>query len=136
VRQGLIEVLGVLVQTPSAASARRVFRASLLHLPLFMAALVWHRIPQTKEQRSTQRIVAQLRLGLAAHAPGCTARSGSGEPEAAEKGPGVLGALSVAPFPFLPVPLLQLRCPSRVACEAGGEEGAEVQRELPAKAAA
>ena len=115
-------------QTPSQVSARRVFRASLLHLPLFMAALIWHRIPQTEEQRSTQRIVAQFRLGMATSAALPASR---GLEEAichgrAEQKSGILGALSVAPFPFLPVPL-QLRCPSKVACEAAhaGDEDLE-----------
>ena len=110
-----------------------MFRASLLHLPLFMAALAYHRIPQTEEQRSTQRIWAQLRLGLAAHAPSAVPE----ESPPPERSPGVLEALSAAPFPFLPVPLLQLRCPSRVACEAEAEgEAAAVRGKAPAEAAA
>lgn len=32
-----------------------------------------------------------------------------------------LGSVSAAPFPFLPVPI-QLRCPSKVACEGHAEE--------------
>ena len=121
------------MQTPSPASARRVFRASLLHLPLFMAALIWHRIPQTEEQRSTQRVVAQLRLGAAAHAPSTAPGSAGAALEQDMRGlrAGLLGALSVAPFPFLPVPLLHLRCPSKVACEAGEEEGVQAGDAAP-----
>ena len=38
----------------------------------------------------------------------------------------VLTALTAAPFPFLPVPL---RCPSKVACEAGPEAEENARKE-------
>jgi protoheme IX farnesyltransferase len=101
-------------------SARRLFRASLLHLPLFMGAMLLHRIPHTQDQ--PQHLVTQLRLGLPA--PGQQESSSDPDadgprrvPAAAWPHKGILGALSAAPFPFLPVPL-QLRCPSKAACEA------------------
>ena len=105
-----------------------MFRASLLHLPLFMAALIWHRIPQTEEQRSTRRIVAQIRLGMGAHAslPAAATLEGAVSHDCGGQRPGILGALSVAPFPFLPVPL-QLRCPSKVACEAAHAGDGELE---------
>ena len=100
------------MQTPSPVAARRLFRASLLYLPLFMAGMALHRIPQTEERRNSQHVMLRLgpssQHGLAGGAPV--------EP-AISRGP-MLGALSVAPFPFLPVPL-QLRCPSKVACAEG-----------------
>lgn len=109
------------MQTPSPMAARRLFRASLVHLPLFMAGMALHRIPQTEEHRSTQRIITSLRLGssapLAPAVAACAQVPVSRAP--------ILGAISVAPFPFLPVPL-QLRCPSRVACEPGSAPSQEV----------
>ena len=124
----VLTCLWVQTQTPSQVSARRVFRASLLHLPLFMAALIWHRIPQTEEQRSTQRIVAQFRVSMATHAalPASTALEEAISPECRGQRSGILGALSAAPFPFLPVPL-QLRCPSKVACEAANAGDEELE---------
>ncbi|CAL8460686.1 g217 [Coccomyxa elongata] len=100
------------LQTPSPMAARRLFRASLLHLPLFMVGMALHRIPQTEERRNSQHVM--LRLGSSSQ----HALAGGAPAEAAiSRGP-MLGAISVAPFPFLPVPL-QLRCPSKVACAEG-----------------
>lgn len=38
--------------TPTVANARILFRASLLHLPLFMAAFLVHRLPNRGEDRA------------------------------------------------------------------------------------
>lgn len=79
-----------------------------------------HRIPRTQDEGQPLQLMAHLRLGLSAHGPQ-TWRETAAQPQPSVSGGGVLGALSVAPFPFLPVPL-QLRCPSKVACEAAAEE--------------
>lgn len=122
------------MQTPSSVAARRLFRASLLHLPLFMGALMLHRIPQTQEERQPMQLMTHLRLGLSALAPQTWTATAAVQPQPQPSvSGGVLGALSVAPFPFLPVPL-QLRCPSKVACEAGEEE--EEKEQPPAAGSA
>jgi hypothetical protein len=105
-------------------AARRLFRASLLHLPLFMAGMAIHRIPRTEESLSSQQLLTKLRVGAPLqHALGGVAPAEIG----ASRAP-MLGAMSVAPFPFLPVPL-QLRCPSKVAC-AEGPAGDDAQEDL------
>ena len=38
--------------TPTVANARFLFRASLLHLPLFMAAFLVHRLPNRGEDKA------------------------------------------------------------------------------------
>lgn len=38
--------------TPTVANARILFRASLLHLPLFMAAFLVHRLPNRGEDKA------------------------------------------------------------------------------------
>ena len=101
------------LQNPGPTAAKRLFRASLLFLPLFMLGMGVHRIPQTQEQRTVRQAMMQARLKLPARArDGPTERPGSPSHGA------FLGALAAAPFPFLPLPL---RCPSKVSCEAGPE---------------
>ena len=102
----------VFLQTPGPTSAKRLFRASLLFLPLFMLGMAVHRIPQTQEHQSLQQVMTQTRLNL-------PLRAHSHAPEERLDAPSrgaFLTAFTAAPFPFLPVPL---RCPSKVACEAG-----------------
>lgn len=89
-----------------------------------------HRIPRSQDQQEPAQLMTHLRLGLSAHGPQ-TWREAAGQRQpqplpSASGNAGVLGALSVAPFPFLPVPL-QLRCPSKVAC-AAAEQGEEEPR--------
>lgn len=102
-------VLGL--QSPGPTAAKRLFRASLLFLPLFMLGMAVHRIPQTQDQHTLQQAMTQARLNLPSQADRA-AREASGMPSHGA----FLGALAAAPFPFLPVPL---SCPSKVACEAG-----------------
>lgn len=46
--------------SPSIPNARLLFRASLLHLPLFMAAFLAHRLPNTGEDRAALLVGAGL----------------------------------------------------------------------------
>lgn len=108
------------LQSPGPTSAKRLFRASLLFLPLFMLGMAVHRIPQTQERRSLQQAATQARLNLSFRASEARQES----LDAPSRG-AFLSALAAAPFPFLPVPL---RCPSKVACE-GGPEVEEVSRD-------
>ncbi|CAK0743725.1 hypothetical protein CVIRNUC_001492 [Coccomyxa viridis] len=101
------------LQNPGPTAAKRLFRASLLFLPLFMLGMGVHRIPQTQEQRAVQQAMMQARLKLPARA-----RNDPTERLSSSSHGAFLGALAAAPFPFLPLPL---RCPSKVSCEAGPE---------------
>ena len=101
------------VQNPGPTAAKRLFRASLLFLPLFMLGMVVHRIPRTQEQSTLQHAMMQTRLKLPFRA-----RDGPTERLSSPSHGPFLGALAAAPFPFLPLPL---RCPSKVSCEAGPE---------------
>lgn len=76
-----------------------------------MLGMVVHRIPQTQEHRSLQQVMTQARLSFAFR-PHQAPVERLGAPSHGA----LLSALTAAPFPFLPVPL---RCPSKVACEAG-----------------
>lgn len=105
--------------SPTSANARLLFRASLLHLPLWMAALVAFRLPQTEEGALSRMDVQQMwaRLHGAAWRPG---QSGSHPGMGLSAGAGTMGhgdedragvcpavmlrSLSSAPFPLLPVP--------------------------------
>lgn len=84
--------------------ARRMFHASLLYLPVFMSGLLLHRISdneQTIEEDSSERMSDGLvqedryigRKNKTEHSRGIA----QGRPPVAYA--------SVAPFPFLPVPL-------------------------------
>ena len=109
------------MQTPGPTAAKRLFRASLLFLPLYMLGMVVHRVPQTQEHRSLQQVMTQARLNVS-----FKARQASEERLGAPSHGAVLTALTAAPFPFLPVPL---RCPSKVACEGGPEAAEDTQKE-------
>ena len=85
--------------SPTNAAARTLFKASLLHLPLFLAALLIHRVPQTQEQ------TAQWKVSLAS--PGNMFAASPVLPSDARSyaAQGALRTVSVPPFPFLPVPV-------------------------------
>jgi len=84
--------------SPTNAAARTLFRASLLHLPLFMAALLIHRVPQTQEH------AAQWKVSLANPSRMFAASPVLPTPDRSHAAQGALRTVCVAPFPFLPVP--------------------------------
>lgn len=84
--------------SPTNVAARTLFRASLLHLPLFMAALLIHRVPQTQEH------AAQLRVSLANPTKMFAASPVLPSTERQSAAQGALRTVCVPPFPFLPVP--------------------------------
>lgn len=127
--------------TPSQSNARLLFRASLLHLPIFMAAFLIHRRPNTGEDR-TKMLAHNVRLlGLGSRPmPHGMGDDGSGyalsgvPSQAPSVGEGVsattfgrtMGQVSLPPLPFLPAPHLVLECPSKALCdENGAEDGGE-----------
>jgi protoheme IX farnesyltransferase len=85
---GMAATATVFYQSPSQATARMLFRASLLHLPLIMVAMMLHRVPNCNlsasdlEQRLRDRFVKK---------------------DEAERDELSMPAFPV-PFPFLPLP--------------------------------
>lgn len=120
--------------TPTIPNARLLFRASLLHLPVFMAAFLLHRLPNTGEDRA-QLLAHNVRLlglgaPLASEERAVAGSSGWGAEEeaAAPLAAGALARvrLSFPPLPFLgALPLgLELSCPSKASCEEGESSAA------------
>ena len=97
--------------SPTTAAARTLFRASLLHLPLFMAALLIHRVPQTQER------AAQLRVSLVNPAR-VFAASPVLPSEQHFASQGALRTVCVPPFPFLPLPAEPVSWPSQLCRQA------------------
>ena len=124
--------------TPSTANARLLFRASLLHLPIFMAAFLLHRLPNTNEDKAGLLVHNARLLGLLGRP--LEAEEGAEEEEGGgagdeEEGAELLGRaasrlarvrLSLPPLPFLPVlPLeVDLSCPSKASCQEGAAAAA------------
>lgn len=85
--------------------ARRMFHASLLYLPVFMSGLLLHRLSdneQTMEEDSFERMLD----GRAQEEDGYIARkNNTGYSKGVAQGRPPVAYASVAPFPFLPVPL-------------------------------
>lgn len=87
---GMAATAGVFYQSPGMANARLLFRASLLHLPLLMAAMIAHRLPNCHlsaadlRDRFRERFEAKPSHLQASPAP---------------------ALVPLAPFPFLPVPM-------------------------------
>lgn len=93
--------------SPTNAAARTLFRASLLHLPLFMGALLIHRVPQTQEHTS------QLRVSLANPSRMFAASPLLPGAERHSAAQGALRTVCVPAFPFLPVPAEPVPWPSQ-----------------------
>eukprot|EP00884_Botryococcus_braunii_P009065 jgi/Botrbrau1/1815/Bobra.146_1s0013.1 len=103
--------------TPGTASARLVFRASLLYLPAWMGALLVHRIPQdTEDQLTWEALALALRDLWNRHGWFLFHPLGYRGPTVSQEVPvpkldsacpvKLVQGVTVAPFPFLPVPLL------------------------------
>ncbi|KAL5221882.1 hypothetical protein ABZP36_026595 [Zizania latifolia] len=91
---------------PTPKSARRMFYGSLLYLPAFMAGLLLHRLPnEQKEHNVTQMSeIAGVLYGAEQQNERATKKREDRKPSRVQSRPPVAYA-SVAPFPFLPVPV-------------------------------
>ena len=91
-----------------------LFRASLLHLPVLLACMLIHRIPnqQPHQQPSSQQLWARVRLSLWPSLLGTSDLSSSSlspmalhEPAARDRALSHDSHTLPVPFPFLPVPV-------------------------------
>ena len=104
-------------RSPSNGTARLLFRASLLHLPILLACLLIHRIPNQPShlQPSSQQLWARLRLSLLPSlwstspqlaSPAIASATSCPDIKGSQSSGGHFGAQNLpVPFPFLPVPL-------------------------------
>ncbi|KAI7845683.1 hypothetical protein COHA_000797 [Chlorella ohadii] len=135
--------------TPTVANARILFRASLLHLPLFMAAFLLHRLPNHGEDKAALLVHNARLLGIGGSA--AQRERAEQEEEQGALGPALSALtrvrLSFPPLPFLPsLPLevsAQLSCPSKAACEEAqpqqqeeGKDGEEEEEDSEGEGAA
>lgn len=129
---GMLLTAAKFYSSPSNANARLLFRASLLHLPLFMAAFLVHRRPNTVDDK-TQLLVHNARLlGLGTPVEVAEVEEGALQALAHQQRAARLDAtyarVSLPPLPFLPVPRLLAGCPSKASCETAAEGGGEEDR--------
>ncbi len=95
---GMTLAAAAFYSSPTNAAARTLFKASLLHLPIFMAALLYHRIPQTEGNLLKLRASLENPLGSFA------AMGVIDEQTLQNRNEKRLPSISAAPFPFLPMP--------------------------------
>ncbi len=105
---------------PSNMNARILFRSSLLHLPIFMAAFLLHRIPNTGDDRITLLLEHARLLGFFQNEDDGNRKEIQSHPSIvteSRRDPGnhEEGALLPAPpLPFLPIPPQGARRPPHV----------------------
>ncbi|XP_027106744.1 protoheme IX farnesyltransferase, mitochondrial [Coffea arabica] len=89
-------------------SARRMFRASLLYLPVFMSGLLFHRLPDNKQYQTAQNLLRSLGLSSSSALPLDETEQVNEQHKVQSRNTGARGPpvayASVAPFPFLPAP--------------------------------
>ena len=84
--------------------ARRMFHASLLYLPVFMSGLLFHRLSdneQTMEEDSSETMLD----GLIQEDRSIAQKNKTEHRRGFAQGRPPVAYASVAPFPFLPVPV-------------------------------
>lgn len=106
---------------PSQKTARLLFRFSLLFLPIFMMGMLVHRLPNDHSV-SFATIKDHLFKGLSFSED---TRAYDGQ-EAGNMWP--VREFSVAPGPFLPVPL-RLHCPAKIERESAQDTVAQSERD-------
>lgn len=120
---------------PSQSNARLMFRASLIHLPVFMAAFLAHRIPNTGEDRIEMLLHSARQLGLAKGGSGSSSGNGNGNGRSRSGDESEFGRMmmrvQLPPLPFMPVPEWRVQCPSKAFCSSsdGDEDGSSKEEE-------
>ena len=94
---------------PSNMNARILFRASLLHLPIFMAAFLLHRIPNTGDDRITLLLEHARLLGVGRQGEDEERKEIHSHPSILSEsrrgvGDAQHGMVPAPPLPFLPLP--------------------------------
>lgn len=92
---------------PTPKTARRMFYGSLLYLPAFMAGLLLHRLPNEQKEHNvtqTSEITGILYGAEQQDEERARQKCEDRKPSRIHSRPPVAYA-SVAPFPFLPVPI-------------------------------
>lgn len=113
--------------SPTNANARLLFRASLVHLPIFMVAFLLHRLPNTGLDRTELFAHNARLLGLGGSPTKVLNDGGSlavplhGESSTDLKARDfgrAIDRVSLPPLPFLPAPRLTttISCPSKALC--------------------
>uniref|UniRef100_A0A453QR35 Heme O synthase n=1 Tax=Aegilops tauschii subsp. strangulata TaxID=200361 RepID=A0A453QR35_AEGTS len=88
---------------PTQKSARRMFHGSLLYLPALMAGLILHRLPNEQNEHNIHQ-TSEIAGVLPGAEESARQKWEDPKPSRAQSRPPVAYA-SVAPFPFLPVPV-------------------------------
>ncbi|KAM3207648.1 hypothetical protein ACQJBY_062728 [Aegilops geniculata] len=88
---------------PTQRSARRMFHGSLLYLPALMAGLILHRLPNEQKEHNIHQ-TSEIAGVLRGAEESARQKWEDPKPSRAQSRPPVAYA-SVAPFPFLPVPV-------------------------------
>jgi protoheme IX farnesyltransferase len=132
---GMLLTAAKFYSAPSNANARLLFRASLLHLPLFMAAFLVHRRPNTEGDKRGLLAHNVRLLGFGAPLEAGQERGAGGGGAGAwrggegESGFGrAMGRVSLPPLPFLPVVPQLVACPSKAICQQEGPSDQAPQR--------
>ena len=134
---GMLLTAAKFYSSPSQSNARLLFRASLLHLPVFMIAFLLHRRPNTGEDRLKLFAHNANLLGLGSGAAATLLREEEDararvlvhqQQQRRNQGQFVTN-MPLPALPFLPVPHLSMNCPSKAMCiDDGGEEAVETQK--------
>ncbi|XP_020244290.1 protoheme IX farnesyltransferase, mitochondrial-like isoform X2 [Asparagus officinalis] len=91
------------VQDRSTKNARRMFHASLLYLPVFMAGFLLHRLPKVEADEELLVSETQEFISDKTHKSSSWRRELKNGDQSQVRPP--VAFASVAPFPFLPAPL-------------------------------
>ncbi|KAG7672635.1 putative Protoheme IX farnesyltransferase, mitochondrial [Nannochloris sp. 'desiccata'] len=133
---GMLLTAAKFYSSPSQGNARLLFRASLLHLPIFMTAFLLHRRPNTGEDRFELFAHNARLLGLGSEAAVSSSQHDllkatniDGEQREWSGNNGVSGGgggryrVQLPPMPFLlPAPQLSVACPSKALCTSENED--------------
>ena len=130
---GMLLTAAKFYSAPSQGNARLLFRASLLHLPIFMIAFLLHRRPNTGEDRLELFAHNARLLGLGSEAAVTAsqvlqAKNIEDRRENSSSGSNGRYRVQLPPMPFLlPAPQLSVACPSKALCssEDDGEDKEE-----------
>jgi len=144
---GMLLTAAKFYSSPSQGNARLLFRASLLHLPIFMIAFLLHRRPNIGEDRIKLFAHNARLLGLGFEGAVSANQheffkakirdeeqqeiSGSADGGSGGGGNGGRYRVQLPPMPFLlPAPQLSVACPSKALCSSEKEDqGKEVKED-------